>query len=246
MKARTVNNPHDKFFRASMGIPQVATEFFQQHLPKELLDVAALDTLKLSSESFIDTELEEQITDLLFSVEIQGCESFFYLLCEHQSRPDPLMPYRAIKYSCGAIDAYLKKHNSKTIPLVYVMVFYNGKEKYRYSTNILDIINCPKEMIGENKVFRNFQLIDVSQVSDEACKEKIWAGIMQYFMKNIYHRNIINAINAMAHEIRMLASDESESSKSFIATLMNYVLNGGKVEEKRAIVQQLIRLFRQQ
>jgi predicted transposase YdaD len=63
--------------------------------------VEALDwsTLKREPGTFVD-ESGESRTDLLFSARVRDHEQrlFVYLLFEHQSRPDPGMPFRMLTY----------------------------------------------------------------------------------------------------------------------------------------------------
>ncbi|MGB6977264.1 MAG: Rpn family recombination-promoting nuclease/putative transposase [Gammaproteobacteria bacterium] len=65
---RTIPTPHDHFFRAAMSRQEVAKAFFEAHLPAHILKLVDLKTLTLCKESFIDEELKEVISDLLFSV----------------------------------------------------------------------------------------------------------------------------------------------------------------------------------
>ena len=44
---------------------------------------------------------------------IEGHEAYIYLLLEHQSTPDRLMPFRMLKYICNIIDQHLKTHDTK-------------------------------------------------------------------------------------------------------------------------------------
>ena len=72
MAGKKINNPHDKFFRATMAHHRVAVDFFNHHLPKNILQVLNVDSLKLTQQSYIDNSLQESISDLVFSCELAG------------------------------------------------------------------------------------------------------------------------------------------------------------------------------
>ena len=90
-----IRTPHDKFIKAMMEHPEVAKDFFNAHLPPEVLEKINLSTLKMESISFIDPELREHESDLIFSAELINQEkALLFTLIEHQSRPDRLMAFR--------------------------------------------------------------------------------------------------------------------------------------------------------
>jgi hypothetical protein len=37
------------------------------------------------------------------------------------------------------MDEHLKRNETATLPVVYPMIMYSGKEKYNYSTNLFDL-----------------------------------------------------------------------------------------------------------
>ena len=83
---------HDSFFKNSLSIPQVAKEFMQTHLPAKVLEVINLETLTIHPDSFVKKSLKKQITDVLFSCQINNqASAFIYILCEHQSKSDHWM-----------------------------------------------------------------------------------------------------------------------------------------------------------
>lgn len=47
-----IQNPHDKFFRETMGNVSTAKEFLHHYLPKNILQVIDLDTIEVQKDSF--------------------------------------------------------------------------------------------------------------------------------------------------------------------------------------------------
>lgn len=91
-------SPHDRFVRSLMTNPKVIREFFETHLPREMREAIDLTSIQPQKESFIDDKLRVQIADLLYAVHVNGEPGFIYLLIEHQSSPDKLLPFRLLKY----------------------------------------------------------------------------------------------------------------------------------------------------
>nr|MBN5937264.1 Rpn family recombination-promoting nuclease/putative transposase [Legionella anisa] len=48
--------------------------------------------------SYINEVRQESEVDVLFKTTIDNKKAYLYFLLEHQSKPDPLMPFRLLKY----------------------------------------------------------------------------------------------------------------------------------------------------
>ncbi|MCX7115587.1 MAG: Rpn family recombination-promoting nuclease/putative transposase [Gammaproteobacteria bacterium] len=99
MTKNEINNPHDKLFRASMQYPEVAREFLETHLPLEIKNKIDFKTVVTCPNTFIDEELKLLQSDVLLKANIEEKEGYIYILAEHQSKPDQLMPFRLLKYT---------------------------------------------------------------------------------------------------------------------------------------------------
>src|SRR3990167_306780 len=89
-----IAHAHDQFFRTVMSDKRVAREFLQVHLPADIQHAIDLDHLILQPRSYIDDVRKESMVDILYQTKIGGHEAYIYLLLEHQSTPDELMPFR--------------------------------------------------------------------------------------------------------------------------------------------------------
>jgi len=78
-------NPHDKLFRKTWSNIDVAKDYLNNYLPGPLLKRIDLDSLEISKDSFIEKELEDYYSDILYKVSIAGRKGFVYLLFEHRA-----------------------------------------------------------------------------------------------------------------------------------------------------------------
>ncbi|MBN1981732.1 MAG: Rpn family recombination-promoting nuclease/putative transposase [Chitinivibrionales bacterium] len=65
-------NPHDKFFKESFGRTEIAQSFIQEYLPHDLIKTMKINTLEITKDTFIDKELQEHFSDILYRVKIAG------------------------------------------------------------------------------------------------------------------------------------------------------------------------------
>ncbi|EHS1318779.1 Rpn family recombination-promoting nuclease/putative transposase, partial [Salmonella enterica subsp. enterica serovar Reading] len=79
------------------------------HLPAELRAVCDLSTLKLESGSFVEDDLRQYFSDVLYSLKTTAGDGYIHVLVEHQSTPDKHMAFRLIRYAVAAL-TLLQKH----------------------------------------------------------------------------------------------------------------------------------------
>ena len=79
------NNPHDKLIKIVFSDRQEAVTFFQNKLPQEIVKNIDWDTLELEGSNYIDEEMQESESDLVYSVDFKNGRGkcFLYLLFEH-------------------------------------------------------------------------------------------------------------------------------------------------------------------
>ncbi len=120
----TARRPHDALFKAAFESPEQAAGLFACVLPPEI--VAEVDWSSLRSEpgSFIDADLADRHSDLLFSASLRGAARrlLLYLLLEHQSERDPDMPLRMLGYEVRIWEAYRARHPRGVRPLILPVV----------------------------------------------------------------------------------------------------------------------------
>ncbi|ECC7613570.1 Rpn family recombination-promoting nuclease/putative transposase, partial [Salmonella enterica] len=118
--------PHDATFRQFLTQPDIARDFMELHLPAELRDICDLSTLKLESGSFVEDDLRQYFSDVLYSLKTTAGDGYIHVLVEHQSTPDKHMAFRLIRYAVAAMQRHLEAGHKK-LPLVIPVLFYTGK-----------------------------------------------------------------------------------------------------------------------
>lgn len=73
-KKNSTPTPHDATFRQFLTQPDIARAFMEIHLPAELRAVCDLSTLKLESGSFVEDDLRQYFSDVLYSLKTTAGE----------------------------------------------------------------------------------------------------------------------------------------------------------------------------
>ncbi len=220
--------PHDTCFRSAMSNPKVAQEFFEQHLPANIKAVVDFATITLKQESLIDDKLKLQITDLLFSAEFNHRPGYLYLLVEHQSTPVKLMAFRMLKYIVAIMERHLNTTKQERLPIVYPIIFYMGRNHYHYSTDLFDLFGEDKELAQEI-LWKPYQLVDLTQLSDDHFHSFLWYGVLARTMKHIFEKDFLPTLKELVKDLKNL---EDRGELSYIYTILSYIVNAGEVSRK--------------
>jgi predicted transposase/invertase (TIGR01784 family) len=223
-----ITNPHDQFFRTAMADIRVARDFLNAWLPHDLRSRMDFSKLEMQPRSYINEVRQESEVDVLFKTTIDNKEAYLYFLLEHQSKPDPLMPFRLLKYLCNIMDDHLKTHKTKKLPLIYPLVVYHGMQKYPFSTNLNDLVDAPKELIDQY-FLKPFHLIDLGEIDDETLKQHAWSGAMEFALKHIFSRDILPWLKNIANLMREL---DHCGGRDFIAIVLQYILERGEISDQ--------------
>ncbi len=183
-----MNNPHDRLFREALASVENACGEPKSVLPDKVVRRVDWSTLRLRPGSFIDEELSERQTNLLFSVRMiggargtgdaedaedaggaAGSEVLIYVLVEHQSSSDALMPYRMLRYLVRIWDRYLEnryvqqgkkdrdhggrvhKENirAKRLPAIIPVVVHHGERAWAAPKRFSELMDLEEEPLCE-------------------------------------------------------------------------------------------------
>ena len=136
--SNTSTTPHNDFFGKLMTRKKVATALFKRVLPPHILAQADFSTIRIDESKYITLEGIKLYNDIVYSLTLdQGQKVYILLMCEHQSKPHPQMPFRLLRYNIATIADHLEQNNAH-IPIIVNIVFYHGSEPWNYSTALAD------------------------------------------------------------------------------------------------------------
>lgn len=78
-KTTTTPTPHDAAFRSFLANPDVARDFLELHLPAEYRQLCDLSTLKLEPATFVEPDLHQYASDILWSVKTTGVKMAMFI-----------------------------------------------------------------------------------------------------------------------------------------------------------------------
>ena len=176
-----LNNPHDKFFKDIFTQRPAAQSFLQNYLPAPVLALLDLDSLDIRQGSFVDTDLQEHHTDLLYEVALQDeTPLYIYLLFEHKSYPDDQVVLQLLDYMLR-----IWKHDqdqNRPLRAIMSLVLYHGDQRWRVREDFASLFNLPEPLRPYFPDFR-YELFDLSQYEDAQIQGTIFLKLSLMLLK---------------------------------------------------------------
>ncbi len=113
----------------------------ENYLPKEILAITDLEKLTVEKDSYIDKELEEVFSDILFKANINGKEGYIYFLFEHKSYLSDKVAIQLLKYIIKIWEQKTEKEKHKRLPLIIPLVIYHGENIWNIDRNLIGLID---------------------------------------------------------------------------------------------------------
>ena len=166
--------PHNNFFQYAFSHPAAARNLIELHLPADLVQILDLDSLELQKDSFVDDELRDSFSDMLYSIRLSGqdlsgqdgepVEGQVYLLLEHKSQSDPMTCFQLLRYIVRIWEQRLRKGQS--LCPVFPLVIYHGQEAWSAPVRLEELIGGP-DVLFEHGVRMAYPVVDIGQIPDE-------------------------------------------------------------------------------
>lgn len=228
---------HDKLFRETWSDLASARSFLQNYLPEKVLDVARLDTLEICKDSFIEPDLKDYYSDMLYKVEFGESSGYIYFLFEHKSFPDRNIHLQLLEYMVKIWRLGQKQGRSGKLPIVVPLVLYHGRSRWRINENFLSGFNGPVEPLVEYIPDFKYVLYDLSEYSDEQIKGTVMARITMLLLKHVFEPDLADRLPHIFSLLKELS--EKKTGLQYFESLIKYVFSNVDditVDKMQAIV----------
>jgi hypothetical protein len=167
--------PHDALFKAVFSKPENAAAALKPLLPEPLAEATDWASLTLEPGSYIDEELVERQSDLLFRADIAGTESRFYLLFEHQSEPDVRMPFRLLRYMIRIWEQIERTEVNKPLRPIIPVVLSHSERGWQVPTSFEDTLElgAMREHVLPHVPRFRYIVDDLAQATDAQLNTRI-------------------------------------------------------------------------
>jgi predicted transposase/invertase (TIGR01784 family) len=234
MSEPPLHNPHDKFFKETLGRTTTAAEFFRAYLPPEVASKLDWDRLERKDGSFVDETLRDRHADLLFTVPWKEKEVFLYCLFEHQSSPDRWMAFRLLRYMVRIWEKELKRGPRRTVlPPILPLVLHQGVKGWRFSRRFRSLMDLPGDAGTDFEEFVPdfaFHLVDLANLPIGKLRGDVLLRAILAAMRVVRERDWVPRLEELAP---LLNGALRENDSQFVRTCLEYVMGrSGEVDLK--------------
>jgi predicted transposase YdaD len=164
-----IANVHDAFFKRVLSDPRVADTFLREHLPPEVLELLTCDPPEWVPGSYVDEELRQHHSDLLFRVQLNsGQDAFAYILMEHKSSPDAAARLQLLRYIARILVTWHEQHDKRLpLPPVLPLVVHQGPGNWEFSHEFVDLFGAVPEVLRPHLPSFRHVLVDLVHIADD-------------------------------------------------------------------------------
>lgn len=237
----TIHQPYAKLFEFVMGIIPEAKKLLKEFGDQQLISALNLDTLKTAHGIFKSghTGLENFITDMLFTCECNGQESYIHLLLEHKSYLEnpkkQIILYLMLAYHQQELNWKRARQEAKqrgeTVPKetfkptpIIPIIFYHGKGKWK-DYKFADRFDLPEKWMTAYIPYVKVFVIDMSDFPDEHI-EKIGSSFLQPMLFMFKHKGDKEFLKQNTKKIFKFVQDLSpdKTTQKFLYTIFYFMI----------------------
>lgn len=234
-----IHNPHDKFFKQTFGDPGTARNFLKHYLPPDVLTLVDLETIERQKDSYVDQELKESFSDLLFQAQIHEHEGYIYFLFEHKAHPSPGAALQLLKYMVRIWERKLEESPTGKIPLIIPMVVYHGQEKWNASRRLSGMIEHYGDLpAAVTKYIPEYEYIlyNLSACTDQELPGDILLRIILKTLREIFNKDTAKFQQFLRELLFNLEGvKDQEKGLRFFEILIRYILSTRQDLELRRV-----------
>ncbi|KDO02244.1 hypothetical protein REISMN_08230 (plasmid) [Rickettsia tamurae subsp. buchneri] len=193
--------------------------------------------------------MQKRLSDVVYSVSLKknnikdgttestnNDKAYVYVLIEHQSSSDYWIAFRLWQYMlllCERHKVVNKKNEQERgkLPLICPIVVYANDKPYNAPRSFWDLFEdskTAKEMMGDE-----YLLVDLQKQSDDEIEKKKHLGMMEYMLKHIKARDILNLWQSLLEKFESSIEIDKENGFIYIKWLLWY--SDAKVSEDKQV-----------
>ena len=221
-KYYVVNHQHDKIFRTVLDRKSDAIALINKALNTQL----EVQDIEKYNSSFINKVFQNREADIVYKIKDRS----IFILIEHQTKVDYLMPYRILEYEVAimqsAIDLDKIKNKESKIPLVIPIVLYTGNKKW----NAKKYLEENQEKIeGIENGLGNYNLIDINELTEkDLLEDKSFISKMMLIEKS---KNTENIVEILEKIVKITKEEDKETLRRIISIILEEKIGITKAKE---------------
>jgi hypothetical protein len=218
----------------------------------ELVDCLDFSRLEKVERTFILEDYREREADLVFVIpfleETEGGfrEVIVYILIEHQSSPDPTMPFRVLFYMVWVWNSQREEWEAQKVTKsrwrfrpILPLVFFTGSERWEGPLDLAAIMDlpaaCARFVPRYDILFLNLKGTDPERLIET---EHPFGWVLRVLQQeDASVEELCAALQAAIEHIRQLAAEDRQQWAELMQFFLALIFHRGEVEEHQILRQ---------
>jgi predicted transposase/invertase (TIGR01784 family) len=211
-----------------------------------------LNSVKIEKESFVTEDLRKRLSDVVYSVSlkqdnvaagntdstnkninnIEHNKAYVYVLIEHQSSSDYWISFRLWQYMLLLCERHKDNTKEKSkLPLICPIVVYANDKPYNAPRSLWELFEDTKT--AKALMSDEYLLVDLQKQSDDEIVNKKHLGMMEYMLKHIKARDILNLWQTLLERFKSSIEIDKTNGYIYIKWLLWY--SDAKISEDKQV-----------
>ncbi|MCK8825652.1 Rpn family recombination-promoting nuclease/putative transposase [Fuchsiella alkaliacetigena] len=195
-----MQTPHDKFFKRSMERKETAKDLLEHFLSSELLAELDMDSLRIEKESFVDEELAEHFSDIVYRTNIKGKESYLCFIFEHKSYRYSDITLQLLRYMLN-IWSLKREQDTEELPVIVPMLIYHGAKTWNIGLKLSDLVEEVPEEVERYLPDFEYILLDLSGYNkgeiQKICQMRVFIEVLAAVYKDDFEERLFAALKVL-------------------------------------------------
>jgi|GEM_PF-735646 hypothetical protein len=152
------NNAHDLFFRESMQDIEIAKSLAFLSIPSSVQNCLVWETLEIVKDTWVDENLKEYRSDIIYRIKNLKNNQWAYLLFEHKSSSDKDVQFQLLSYIIEIWNLHRKqKEAGRLLPFVIPIVVCHCNRICNFDNSVKEmvaIIEEGKEVVPDFRFYK--------------------------------------------------------------------------------------------
>lgn len=216
-----IPTPHDRLFKAVWSDIESVKGFIKQYLSADILEAADLNHLEIMKDSFVEEELQEYFSDMLYKVSVDGKDGYIYFLFEHKSFPDAGVPFQLLQYLVN-IWRLSQKQKVNPLPVIVPIVIYHGQKEWGRTADFAHLFGEIRDCFEIYIPNFSFILFDLSRYSDDEIRGTLLMQTTLLLFKYVKHADFIDKLPSIILLLNELS--QKRTAKQYIEAVIRYIV----------------------
>ncbi|MBF0495914.1 MAG: Rpn family recombination-promoting nuclease/putative transposase [Deltaproteobacteria bacterium] len=237
-----ITNNHDRFFKSVFSVKEEAVDFLANYLPEAVAGILQLDSLELSAGSYVDEELKESLSDLVYRVDTTSAgPALVYILFEHKSYPEPLIAFYLLRYMVKIWGQFIEQGWKGRLPPIIPLVLYHGATRWQVDRRFSRLVDHHPALQSFLPDFR-FLCCDLGEYTAEDIRGEATLQITLLLLKFIFHP--VELKNRIRDILEMLRRVGQTDSPDYGKKVMSYLISNPDKISSQDLMQAVEEVFK--